>query len=258
MRVKGHRIGTLETRVEVRDVGIEDAECAIGPIHMQPETLLGAEVGQFIERIHGAGIDRPGTAHHTERSQTFFPVVRDCFAQGMQIHFVPLIDRDDAWLSQSQQVRRLSETAMPLFRDVEHQWRMVTLQAFRAHIPAIGFCSPVASHRQAVQRGNGTTTDQNACAALDRKVDQFHQPAHHAVLQVDRRVISSGCTRIHHRGEKVCQHADGCACRVDPGGEARMLVAHGMRQDMLLEEIEQRFGRPAMLRELLIEQQLPF
>ena len=116
----------------------------------------------------------------------------------------------------------------------------------------------MASYRQAVQRGNRATTDQDARAALDGKVDQFHQPAHHAVLHVDRCMISSGCARIHHRSEKVCQHADGCACRVDPGGEARMLVAHGMRQDMLLEEVEERFGRPAIFRELLIEQELPF
>ena len=68
MRVKRYRIGTFETGVEVRDVGVEDAERAIGPIHMQPETLLSAEIGQFVEWIHGTGIDRPGTAHHTKRS----------------------------------------------------------------------------------------------------------------------------------------------------------------------------------------------
>ena len=127
MWVKRHRIGTFETSVEVRDVGIEDAECAIGSIHMQPETLLSAEIGQFIEWIHRTGIDGPGTAHHTKRSSSFFPVGRDCFAQSMQVHFVPRIDRDDAWLSQPQQVRRFPETAMPLFRDVEHERWMVAL-----------------------------------------------------------------------------------------------------------------------------------
>jgi hypothetical protein len=68
--------------------------------------------------------------------------------------------------------------------------------------------------------------------------------------------ISSCCARIHHRSEKVGQYADGCASRIHPGGKSRMLVAHGMRQDMLLEEIKERFSRPAMLRELLVEQEL--
>ena len=71
-------------------------------------------------------------------------------------------------------------------------------------------------------------------------------------------MIPTGCTRIHHGCEQICQHADGCACWVDPGSETRMLIAHGMRQNMLLEEIEERFGRPAMHRQLLIEQYLSF
>src|SRR5216683_2665723 len=130
---------------------------------------------------------------------------------------------------------------------------MVALQAFRAHIPAIHRCCPVTSHRQAVEGGNRATSDEYASATLDGKVDQLHQPAHYAVLYIDRCMIPSGGTRIHHSCEKIGQHTDGCACRVDPGRETRMLVAHGMWQDMLLEEIKQRFGRPAMLRELLIE-----
>jgi len=102
--IQRHRIGPLETCVEVRDVGVEDAERTVRAIHMQPETVLSTEVGQFIERVNGAGINRSGTGHHTERSQTRFAVGSDRFAQGRQIHFVPLIDRDEMWLSQSQQM----------------------------------------------------------------------------------------------------------------------------------------------------------
>src|SRR6266536_202061 len=147
---------------------------------------------------------------------------------------------------------------MPLFRDIECERWMMALQAFSAHVPATLSRCPAAGHRQTIQRGNGATTDQDASATLDWKVDQFHQPAYRAVFHINRRMISPGGTRIHHGSEKVCQHADGCACRVDPGGETRMLVAHGMRENMLLEEVEERFGRSTMLRQLLIEQQLAF
>ena len=95
MRVKRYRIGTFETCVEMRDVGIEDAERAIGSIHMQPETLLSTEVGQFVEWINGTGIDCPGTAHHAKRSKAFFSISHDRFAQCRQVHFVLRIDRDD-------------------------------------------------------------------------------------------------------------------------------------------------------------------
>jgi len=103
--IQRYRIGTIETAEEVRDVGVEDTERAIGPVHMQPETVLGAEVGQLVERVHCAGIDGSGTGHHTERSKTCLLIGSDRFAQCVQIHFVALIDRDDTWLSQSQEMR---------------------------------------------------------------------------------------------------------------------------------------------------------
>src|SRR5260370_20662887 len=98
----------------MRHVRVEDAERTIGSIHVQPEIVLSTEVGQLVERINGARIDSPGTGHHAEWSKTCFAVIADCLAQSMYIHFVQLIDRDDARLTQSQQVRRFSETAMPL------------------------------------------------------------------------------------------------------------------------------------------------
>src|SRR5260370_18202784 len=131
---------------------------------------------------------------------------------------------------------------MPLLRDIQTEWWMIALQTVRAHVPASLGRSPLASHCQAIQRGNGTHSEQNTSTTPDRKVDQFHQPPHRAMLQVNRRMISASRARIHHSGEKLGQHADGCACRVHPGGETRMLITHGMWQDMLFEEIKERFG----------------
>src|SRR5216683_1396149 len=135
---------------------------------------------------------------------------------------------------------------------------MLALQPLFPHIPAVLRRSTMTSHRQAIERGHRTTAYQESRAALDREVDQFHQPAHYTVLQVDRGVIPTGGARIHHRLQELGQHPDGRACRVDPGGETRVLVAHGMRQDVLLEEVEERLGRPPVLRERLVEQHLAF
>ena len=93
--------GTLETCVQVRNVWIEDAERTISPIYMQPETLIFAEIGQFIERINCAGIDGSSAAHYAKRSSSLFSISHDCLSQSMQIHFVLCIDRNDAWLRQA-------------------------------------------------------------------------------------------------------------------------------------------------------------
>ena len=146
---------------------------------------------------------------------------------------------------------------MPLFRDVENQPGVLALQALLAHVPAMLGCRPVARHRQAVQRGHRAAAHQQPGATLGGEVDQFHQPAHHAVLQVDGGVVASGGARVHHCRQELGQHADGRGGRVDPGGEARVLVAHGVRQDVLLEEIQQRLGRAPVLRQRLVEQQVP-
>src|SRR5258708_1971566 len=94
MRIQRHRIGTIETCVEMRDMRVENAERAIRTIDMQPETLLGTEVGQLIERVNRTGIDSPCTGHHTKRSKTRFPVGDDRFTQSSPIHFELLAARN--------------------------------------------------------------------------------------------------------------------------------------------------------------------
>ena len=82
----------------------EDTERTIGPVHMQPKTLLGTEIGQFIEWINGAGIDPPSTANDTKWLKAFILVGNNCFMQGVQVYFVPRIEREGTWFAKTQQV----------------------------------------------------------------------------------------------------------------------------------------------------------
>src|SRR6266852_2383853 len=82
MRVQRHRIGAVETDIEMSHARIEDAKGAIGSVYMQPEPRCGAEVGQGVERIYGTGIDGPCASYYTERAQACLAVSCDRRAQG--------------------------------------------------------------------------------------------------------------------------------------------------------------------------------
>ena len=72
---------------------------------MQPETLIFTEIGQLIKGIHRTSVDGASIAHDAEWMSSRVPIGPHCLVQGPQVHFIAVIDRDDAWLSQPQQMR---------------------------------------------------------------------------------------------------------------------------------------------------------
>ena len=51
---------------------------------MQPEPLAFAERGGVLERIHRAGVRRPGVHNHTKRPQSTGAIIRDGLLNGNQ------------------------------------------------------------------------------------------------------------------------------------------------------------------------------
>ena len=66
-------------------------------------------------------------------------------------------------------------------------------------------------------------------SALAREAHELAQPAHHAVLDVDRGVVAAPAVRVHGRGEVVGHDAQGVRGGVDEAEEARVRVAHRAR-----------------------------
>src|SRR5260221_8508999 len=113
--VQRYRVGAFEAREERRDLLVENAERAIGPIDVQPEALLAAEIGQVVEGVHSPRVDCPGAGRNTEGQPSLCAVSFYCRVQSREVHLEARIDRNAARLTKSQQVRGLAQAAMPFF-----------------------------------------------------------------------------------------------------------------------------------------------
>src|SRR5690349_2905061 len=67
MLISCQRMHTIYALVKRRNVFIQDAEGTIGSINVQPEALLGAQVGEVIKRIDSPGLHRSCRCGNTER-----------------------------------------------------------------------------------------------------------------------------------------------------------------------------------------------
>ena len=102
----------------------------------------------------------------------------------------------------------------------------------------------VARGGQAVSDAIEPAADEEPHAALDRKADQLHQPSNGGALEVDRRVVSAGAARVRApRPGNRPRSPMGAGRRVHPAEEARVAVAHRVREDVALDAVEKRLGR---------------
>jgi hypothetical protein len=127
-----------------------------------------------------------------------------------------------------------------LGRRVEHEARAaIALQPGGAHVPAASGRRAMTGRRQRGQRRHRAPADEESEAALGREADQLHQPARGAAFEIDRGVIAAGTAGIEAGGDEIAQHTERGRRRVHPAEEARMAVAHGMRQDLRAAALEQ-------------------
>ena len=67
MRVDRERVDAVEPLEERRRRGRRRGGRAVGAVHVQPDAVLGADVGERIERIDRAGARRARHADHGDR-----------------------------------------------------------------------------------------------------------------------------------------------------------------------------------------------
>jgi hypothetical protein len=89
------------------------------------------------------------------------------------------------------------------------------------------------------------------------EAEHLGDPAHDARLDVDRRVVAAPAVRVHGGGEVVGDDADRIRRGVDEAVEARVGVAHRIRQDVLAHERQHFLERPALFRDRLVEERGP-
>jgi len=122
VRIEGHRVGAGEAREERAQLGARVEEGAVGPVHVVPEPLLGADVGDGAHRVHGARVHRARRRHREEGTQARRPVGGDGRAERVGPHPVRGVDGDLAHPvgEDARQPRGLRDAQVHLTGDVQH------------------------------------------------------------------------------------------------------------------------------------------
>jgi hypothetical protein len=109
----------------------------------------------------------------------------------------------------------------------------------------------VARDRQGRERSRRAAAHQQPSGGR-RPADDLLEPIEHFALDVDGAVVAAGDARIDGGGHRRGHNANRRRRRVHPAEEAWMTVAEGVRQQPLLEFLEQRGERHAAMRSLAL------
>ena len=225
-------------------------------VDVEPQALGGAEVGELVQRVDGARAHGARARGHGERALAAGAVAGDGGAQRAHVHPMLGVGRNpmNRLAAEPEQLGGLLKAAVAFIREIEHEGCPRPLEPVAPHVPAVVARRPMARRREGDERGRRAATRQEPHAARGRESDQLHEPPHGGALDVDRRVVAAGAAWIHGGGEEVGEHADRCRRRVHPAEEARVAVAHGVRQDGGADAMQQGFGIEAGRAERLLHQ----
>jgi hypothetical protein len=149
VRVEGDRVGALQAGVPAGQARVECPEAAVGAVHVQPQALVPAEVGEVAERIDGTGLHAPRVGRDQERPMPGPAVGRDRRPQAGQVDAEVVAGRDLAGSAEPEREGGLLQAGMTLGRHVHGEPGM-PLQALGPDVPAVGLRTPVPRDLQAV------------------------------------------------------------------------------------------------------------
>lgn len=130
------------------------------------------------------------------------------------------------------------------------------MKSFGADIRAHFRGGTMARGGKTDQVGDRAAADQEPHAAVSGVAEQLHQPTDGSPLDIDSGMVAAGATRVQRGRKKITDDADRCWRRIDPAEEARMAIAHGMRQHLGRDRLDERLGRASCPRPILIEERL--
>ena len=187
--------------------------------------LLGAEVGERVERIERTGVDAARGSHHEERLAARGAVGGDASAQRAEVHGEPFVHLD-----QPQRVRPDARDAQRFGDAVVHAARGICGQrrAGDAAAARAGLERRVARDRDREQIAHRRSARQDP-ARVAREAEELREPRDHLALDVHRGVLAAADVRVHPRGEHLREHARARSRPVHPAEEPRMPVAGRIR-----------------------------
>ena len=250
VRVGRDGVGPLEALEQRLELRRDRGQRPVGPVHVEPEALGGAQVGQLVERVDGAGVHGAGVAHDDRGLPAGLPVVGDRPLQQVHADAEAVVGRDLPQLlpADAEEVHGLVHAVVDLVRHVDDQRRR-SREAVLAHAWGLG----APGRREGGEVRHRAARGEQALRRL-RQAEDLGEPGDDAPLHVDGRVVSAPAVAVHRRGEVVGRGADGVGGGVDEGEEARVRVAEGVGEDAVAHGVEHRLERLAVLGQRLVEE----
>ena len=250
MGVGGDGVGPLQAPEKRLQPRRDRGQGPVGPVHVEPEALPRAQVGELVEGIDGAGVDGAGVADHDRRLPPRPPVLGDRALQQVHADPEPVVGRDLPQLlpADAQEVHRLVDAVVDLVGDVDDE-RRCPRKAVLAHARGL----------RATGRGEGGEVRHRSARGQEAlggrgQAEDLGEPGDDAPLDVDGRVVAAPAVAVHGRGEVVGHGADRVGGRVDEGEEARVRVPEGVGEDAVADGVEDRLEGQALLGQRLVEE----
>jgi hypothetical protein len=198
VKVECQRVGALEpgqTRLQGRAERDQRAE---GAIHVEPEVLRCAEVGECREVVDRAGVDRACCPDHEEGSRALGPIPRDRATQRVELDPVVIVDLDQAErrAAEAKDLERPRDAAVRLSRGVADERR----RAADAVCSYVRASEMIAGDGEPDQRRHRRAADEDA-AAVFGKIEQLAAPFNHLALDVNRAVVAAAAVGVDRSGE---------------------------------------------------------
>ena len=162
----------------------------------------------LFQRIDRSRVDGAGVADDDRRREALPAVRLDGVREQVHPHAEALVRLDLSKLPHAdpEQVHGLVHAVMDLVGGVDRQSRPpFARETFLAHVSR---GHGAARRRERREIRHRAARDQDPLRRF-RIAQQLRQPAHHAVLDVDRGVIASPAIRVHGGGHVVGRDADG-------------------------------------------------
>ncbi len=223
-------------------------------VRMQPQVVLLAHVGDRLDRVGGAGVDRADHRDHDRRLDAVGAVALDRLGEEVDAHGVAIVDRDraDAARAEPERAERLVVREVQLLRGVDGELGQ-RAHALLDQVHAVLAPEPVARDREA--DGVRHRRARAEVARRGRVAEQIGEPADRHLLELDTR----GAERPH-AGVLVDRRGPGLddrRRRQRPARDVPEVAAAGSAGETArrarLEVAEDRLDRHAALRQRLGE-----
>ena len=202
----------------------------------------GREIGEFVERVDRADVDRARIADEQKRTKPLRAIVGDDARDLAGIEAVQRIRRQDAQrsVSEPRDFERSRDASVRRARRVPDEPFGTEESVFADGRPERARARD--QHGQEVRRRR---PDGDDAAGFRRHAEEIAKPADDLSFYIDGSVIASSNVRIHRSGKQFGERARRRSAAVDPSEETRVNVAGRVRQyvaDELAVHVVERRG----------------